>query len=103
MGQADFGRTMLHIVVCYDVTDDGRRKRLHDQLGAFIERVQFSVFEGVVRPRDYARVVQLVEDIIDRNEDNVRIYKLCRGCSGDLEIFGKAFAVQKVPEDVIIG
>jgi CRISPR-associated protein Cas2 len=96
-------RATLHIVVCYDITDDGRRKRLHDQLHAFIERVQFSVFEGMVKPRDYARVVQLIEDTIDRSEDNVRIYRLCRGCSGHLEIFGKAFSVQRQPEDVIIG
>ncbi len=93
---------MLHLLVCYDIPSDKRRKKLHDGLGVFLERVQFSVFEGWVRPRDHGRVVRLVEETICHEEDNVRIYRL--GLPGSRPAtFGKAFHVQTEPEDIIIG
>jgi CRISPR-associated endonuclease Cas2 len=93
---------LTHLLVCYDIPTDARRKKLHDGLGAFLERVQFSVFEGWVSVRSHARVVRLVEDLIDRDADNVRIYRLGPGPT-KVAVYGKAFEVATEPEDIIIG
>lgn len=92
----------MHVMVCYDVPVDGRRKRLFEGLKGYIEPVQKSVFEGVVTPRAYARMVSWIDGLIDHEKDNVRIYRLCASCVGHAEHLGKAFAVQTEPEDIVI-
>lgn len=94
---------MLHVVVCYDVTDDSRRSRLFEGLKGLIEHVQFSVFEGQVTPRDYAAIVRHVENTIDPSDDDVRIYRLCPRCRGEVDLYGQAGQVQTRAEDVVIG
>jgi CRISPR-associated protein Cas2 len=92
-----------HAVVCYDVTDDGRRQRLFNHLKTFLEHVQFSVFEGRISARDYGRMLRSIEDCIDPSEDDVRIYRLCPRCREQTELHGQAGRVQTEPEDLIIG
>jgi CRISPR-associated protein Cas2 len=94
---------MYHAVVCYDVTDDGRRQRLFTALKTYLEHVQFSVFEGRVGARDYDRMLRAIDACIDKSEDDVRIYRLCPRCREQTELHGQACQVQTSPEDLIIG
>jgi len=94
---------MLHVVVCYDVTSDSRRSRLHDGLRGLIEHVQFSVFEGRLSPRDHAALIRHIENTIDPTEDDVRVYRLCPRCRGEVDLYGQAGHVQTEAEDVVVG
>ena len=94
---------MLHVVVCYDVTSDSRRARLFDGLRSHLEHVQFSVFEGMVSPRDYAAVIRHIDSTINPDEDDVRVYRLCPRCRNEVDLYGQAGHVQAEAEDVIVG
>jgi CRISPR-associated protein Cas2 len=77
------------IVVSYDVPDDRRRTRLAHALQDFGTRVQLSVFECVLTPDQEDRLRSRLLRLIDPEEDNVRIYRLCETCRTKIEIQGR--------------
>lgn len=44
---------MLFYVICYDIPDDKRRKKISDLLEVYGSRVQYSVFECVLNSKQY--------------------------------------------------
>ncbi|MBF0427755.1 MAG: CRISPR-associated endonuclease Cas2 [Magnetococcales bacterium] len=75
-------------VICYDVSDNKRRRHLAVCLDQYGERIQESVFEAVLeRPL----LKQMIEDVgkqINDKADAVRIYTLCATCAGKVERLG---------------
>ncbi len=67
-------------VVCYDVRDERRLRRLAKVMERYGQRVQKSVFECWLT-RDLMRAMQKeVGQQIDRQKDSVRMYFLCKDC-----------------------
>lgn len=66
----------VHLVVLYDIADDGRREAVSRVLEGLGPRVQLSVFE-VDRPsiKEWRRVRSVLRGLIDPVEDQVRIYR----------------------------
>lgn len=79
----------MFIVVSYDISHDGRRTRLHRELKNFGTRVQYSVFECVLDPKDVPRLQAAVKRII-QGEDRVRYYRLCEPCAQQVIAIGGA-------------
>lgn len=44
---------MLFYLICYDIPDDKRRKKIADILEGYGSRVQYSVFESVLNAKQY--------------------------------------------------
>ncbi len=44
---------MLFYIICYDVPDNKRRKQIADLLEGYGSRVQYSVFECVLRQKQF--------------------------------------------------
>ena len=70
----------MDVLVTYDIADtDGtgasRLKRIADVCGKYGQRVQFSVFECRLSATRLARLIGEVEDIIDRQQDSVIVYR----------------------------
>ena len=78
----------MRYIVSYDITETKRRTRLRKNLLRFGNAVQFSVFECDLVPRELERMKKTIAAIIDRREDNVRIYPMCGKCANFAEIFG---------------
>lgn len=83
----------MDLLVTYDVntlTPDGRRRlrKIAKICGAYGQRVQFSVFECSVGEIERERLRARLLDVINTNEDSLRIYQL-RGRRDDVaECFG---------------
>lgn len=75
-------------VICYDVADDRRRRRLEKTLRDFAHRVQYSVFEGEMDERRFQKMKRRAERVIDHEEDSLRFYRLCGKCRSAVEISG---------------
>jgi CRISPR-associated protein Cas2 len=75
-------------IVSYDITDDRRRIRLAKTLKDFGDRVQYSVFECLMGAEELQEMTGRIREIIDNDQDSVRIYKLCAECEGKVEIIG---------------
>lgn len=82
------------IVVSYDVPDNRRRTRLAHALKDFGERVQLSVFECRLDAEALERLRQRIEILTKPEKDRVRIYRLCKACTEQVEIRGAGRLVE---------
>jgi CRISPR-associated protein Cas2 len=80
----------MFLVVSYDIPDDRRRTRLHNQLKGFGTRVQYSVFECILDDAQWARLDLMVRRTINAKEDHVRYYRLCEACVARIKTLGGA-------------
>lgn len=92
----------MHLVVCYDVVKTRRRSRLFRKLKGFLAPVQKSVFEGLMPERRYPELLQAIVGTIDHRCDTVRVYHLCGGCRGLIDLFGVSPRADLGPDDVVI-
>ncbi len=58
-------------LVCYDICDDKRLRKVFKTMRDFGDHLQFSIFECQFTPIDLARCRQSLADIIKHNEDQV--------------------------------
>jgi CRISPR-associated protein Cas2 len=64
-------------MVCFDIRDDRRLRRVSDELENFGQRVQRSVFECWLDEKDRQALQAQLRDVIDPAVDQVRFYSLC--------------------------
>jgi len=81
----------LLFVICYDIADDRRRRRVDKTLSGFGVRVQESVFEAELNEKRYIEMQRKLAKVISMQEDNVRYYRLCRSCRSAIDVMGVAF------------
>lgn len=64
-------------LVCFDVRDDRRLRKIANELENFGQRVQRSVFECHLEPTQLQTLHQRLAEWLDPSEDQVRYYPLC--------------------------
>jgi CRISPR-associated protein Cas2 len=64
-------------IICFDISDNKRLRKVSIQLENFGERVQYSVFECYLDANDLNTLKQRIDKIIDQEVDHVRYYGLC--------------------------
>ena len=78
----------MYFVICYDIADDKRRRRMDKLISAFGHRVQESVFEAELDEKRYLQLRTLVGKVMDEQEDNVRFYRQCMRCKTAIDVLG---------------
>ena len=58
-------------LVCYDICDDKRLRKVFKTLRDFGDHLQFSIFECQLTPIDLARCRAALSDIINHSQDQV--------------------------------
>jgi len=76
------------VVVSYDIPEDRRRTKVCNLLKDYGQRVQYSVFECELRPRDLQRLKERLKPLLDLEEDDVRFYRLCQECRPKAVVWG---------------
>ena len=82
-----------------DISYDRRRARLSRELKNFGTRVQYSVFECVLEPKDIDRLQAAIKRII-KPDDRVRYYHLCERCAQHVVAIGGV--VTESPHTLVI-
>lgn len=67
-------------LISYDIVDDKRRTKIAKKLCDFGKRVQFSVFECDLNQEQIEKVMKVIDPLINKKEDSVRIYRICQNC-----------------------
>lgn len=72
----------MKYVVTYDIINDKRRKKLADLLGAYGDRVNYSVFEIELSEAKREKLLYEIElkKLINKKYDSLRFYHLCENC-----------------------
>ena len=72
----------MKYVVTYDISNDKRRTKLSDLLGAYGSRVNYSVFECELNQTKLDKLLYEIElkKLINKKYDSLRFYHLCENC-----------------------
>lgn len=60
-------------LVCYDITDARRLRRVHKTVKGYGERLQYSVFSCILSKSELQRLIAALRSIIDESADSVMI------------------------------
>lgn len=93
---------MLFYVICYDIPDDRRRKKISDLLEGYGSRVQYSVFECVLNSKQYQQLQVKMRKIYKSEEDNLRFYAVSNHTLSQVEVWGVGAEKTQSPTSVII-
>jgi len=85
----------MFILVSYDIVNNKRRRKVANALKNYGKRVQYSVFECILERDTVRRMIEVINKLIDKEEDGVRIYQLCDACLRKIKVCGMG----KVTED----
>ena len=91
----------MRYVVCYDIADNRRRKRVSDTLDSYGDRIQDSVFELAVPSELFQRCLEEIERSIDPKEDRLAVYSLCASCDSKAVYLGTSAGVPRTGEDLV--
>lgn len=75
-------------MVCYDVADDRRRRRVERALLGLGQRVQYSVFECLFTYPEARLHLGAIADDLEKGVDSLRAYPLCAWCAGEVSVLG---------------
>ena len=78
----------MYVVVCYDISDDKRRTKIHNILKSYGQWMQYSIFECELTKPQYAKLRYRLSKLIKEETDNIRFYFLCECCQGKVERIG---------------
>lgn len=63
-------------VIAYDIVDNRRRRLVADFLGRHANRVQESVFEGMLTGQEIQQVTKTLGELMEKGEDSLRCYPI---------------------------
>ena len=83
------GALMESFLVCYDISDPKRLRKVAATCEDFGYRKQFSVFLCRLSATDFVRLRNRLYDLIKLDEDQVLLIPLCPKCVGAIEALGR--------------
>lgn len=84
-----------HVVVCYDIADDGRRTRVFETCRDFGDHVQYSVFFCELNPRELVQLRETLRTLIHAGEDQVLLIDVgpaTRSVLEQMQVLGQAYS-----------
>jgi CRISPR-associated protein Cas2 len=78
----------MFVLISYDISEDKRRTRIFKILKDYGQWIQYSVFECDLDKKDYLKMRDRLERVIDNDEDSIRFYFLCVSCRDKIEKIG---------------
>jgi CRISPR-associated protein Cas2 len=74
-------------LVCYDIRDDARLRRVQKLMLGYGHRLQYSIFRCRLTDRDIERMKWELSKIME-SEDSLVVVSLCKACVGKLRVDG---------------
>jgi len=79
----------MFVVVSYDITNNKRRSKVCNELKNYGEHVQYSVFDCEISRIQLIKLQTYLNKIINKRQDGVRYYFLCKKCRDKIKLQGK--------------
>ncbi len=78
MSFASMSMSLAKYLICYDITDPKRLRRVHHAVRDLGLPIQFSVFEAELNTKQLAQLITQLTRLIEVTEDKIMIYQLNR-------------------------
>ena len=92
----------MYIVVCYDISSNRRRARLHELLLGYGNPVQRSVFECHLTPKQFRHMRDRARCFVNKRGESLRYYLLCDRCQRRTQAEGTPLLEVVVPKDFVL-
>ncbi len=89
-------------LVCYDISDPKRLRKVAQTCEDFGYRRQLSVFLCRLSATDFVRLRTRLYDLIELGEDQVLFIPLCGKCVGQIEAIGRPTEAAEAKDVVIV-
>lgn len=86
---------MLYIV-SYDIESDKNRKKVAEVLLEYGVRVQYSVFECLLKKNELPELYDKIKPLISEKTDSVIFCPVCLNCSSKKEVIGITYDLKTV-------
>jgi len=86
---------MVFVVISYDISDDGLRKKVANILLDYGVRVQYSVFECLVDAKTLDKIIVMLSPFTEGN-DSIRFYQVCEACLKKMVLLGSGEVTEEV-------
>ncbi|XFA73273.1 CRISPR-associated endonuclease Cas2 [Thermosynechococcaceae cyanobacterium Okahandja] len=93
---------MLLYVIAYDIPNDKRRRKVAELLEGYGQRVQFSVFEARLTPKQLQQLRDRLRRRLKFSEDHVRIYPLSHHTESSILILGIGCSSLEPPTSQVV-
>lgn len=91
---------MVHVVISYDISDDGKRTKVANLLEDYGKRVQYSVFECRLDAKALEKLIATLEPFVEGG-DSIRVYQICETCLKKVILMGRAELTEEVKFHVV--
>jgi len=91
----------MKYLLCYDVKNAKRLRRVAKIMEGTGYRVQKSVFEAFLNPNDLRKLMERLTMALHIEKDSVRVYRLCESCNREIKIIGAGEQVESLPFIII--
>lgn len=83
----------MYIILFYDIADPTQKekdnsRRIRKTVEKYLTRVQYSVFEGEIRPSDLKKLKADLTKVVDKSLDSIVIYESTRMSYTDRVVIG---------------
>ena len=92
----------MYFVVCYDISDNRRRTRLHELLLGYGTPVQRSVFECELTSTQFKRLRTGAKRFARSPGDTIRYYQMCGQCCERTESDGTPLVEADSGKDFVV-
>ena len=92
----------MYVVVCYDISDNRRRTRLHELLLGYGNPVQKSVFECQLTQRQLQRLRARAKGYARKQGESIRYYLMCGRCQERTQLDGTPLLEAAMPKDFVV-
>ncbi len=86
---------MVFVVISYDISDDGIRKKVANILLDHGVRVQYNVFECLVDVKTLDKLIVMLSPFTE-GSDSIRVYQICEACLKKMVLLGSGEVTEEV-------
>jgi CRISPR-associated protein Cas2 len=86
---------MVFVLISYDISDDGNRKKVANIIADYGMRVQYSVFECLIDVKTLEKLIVMLAPLIE-GSDSIRIYHICEACLKKMVLLGNGELTEEV-------
>jgi len=82
--------------ICYDISNNRKRKKVSDILTDYGLRVQYSIFQAELTAKKLKEIQKKTDPLIDKKTDSIMFLPLCKNCEEKIVLVGNSYSVIKL-------
>lgn len=92
----------MYYVICYDISNNGRRTKLHEMLLGYGTPVQKSVFECELKLSQFEKLKKRIDPFAKAKGESIRYYRMCKRCRDTIRAYGVPLTEQDETKDIMV-